>query len=341
MAEAKFLVVRLSSLGDIVHNLPAVGVLRDAFQGARIDWLIDRKWAALLHGNADVSEVIALDRRSWRAGSALVGRLRSAGYTCAIDFQGLYKSALLAFLCGAPRRVGFSPQEAREAGAAFFYTDRVTPAPGHKVMQNIALAEAAGARAGAARFPLRISAQAQAAIAGRLRAHEVGEYFVVSPGGGWKSKCWPPERYGEVCREVARSRGWRAVVNHGPGEEEIAAAVRRAATPAEPVLLSTDVPELMALLGRAKLIVAGDTGPMHLAVALGTPAVALYGPTNPARNGPYSAEDIVVCNARPEEITYKRGREYSASMLSISVEQVLAAIERRLARSKLGVGTGG
>lgn len=327
------LVVRLGSLGDLVHTLPAVASLRESFPGARIDWLVEQKWSALLDGGAVLNDVIPLARGSWNALGATVRQLRATRYACAIDFQGLYKSALLAFLSGAPRRVGFGRRVAREGGAAFFYTERVTPGAEHVVDHNLALAEAVGARRSTCRFSLRVPVEADAEVARRLAAG-VREYFVVSPGGGWRSKCWPPERYGQLCRELMRRHTWRAVVNVGPSERGLAEAVCRAATPVEPVVLSTGIPQLMALLRSARIVVAGDTGPLHLAVALGTAVVGLYGPTNPKRNGPYCAEDIVVRNASPEETTYKRSESYSPAMLSISVEQVISAVEERLAKTK-------
>jgi lipopolysaccharide heptosyltransferase I len=330
MADERFLVVRLGSLGDIVHTLPAAAALHDSFPGARIDWVVEDKWAAVLDGNPDLSGVIALEPSSWTALRSCVRRLRAARYTCAIDFQGLYKSAVLSFFSGAARRVGFDRRVAREAGAAFFYTHRAAPTARHKVEQNLGLAETAGAHRSACRFPLRVPAQSAADVARRLAASSLREFFVVSPGGGWRSKCWPPERYGQLCRELERRYGWRSVVNFGPGERGLAEAVCRAAAPAAPVLLAPDVAQFMALLACAKLVVAGDTGPLHLAVALGTPVVGLYGPTDPERNGPFCAADIVVRNASPDETTYKRGSEYSAAMLSISVEQVVSAVERRL-----------
>ena len=328
--DERFLIVRLGSLGDIVHTLPAIAALRDSFPGARIDWLVERKWAALLDGNPDLNETVMFDRGSWGVLRNCVRRLRARRYTCAIDFQGLYKSAILTVLSGAPRRVGFNRHAAREGIAAALYTQRAACPTGHVVVQNLALAEAVGARKTVCRFPVQVPPEAEAEVSRWLASSGLGEFFVLSPGGGWRSKCWPPERYGELCRDLERRYGWGGAVNHGPGEEEVAEAVCRAAAPAKPLLLSADIPQLMALLRRAKVVVAGDTGPLHLAVALGTPVVGLYGPTDPQRNGPYSHEDIVLRNARPEETTHQRGNNYSAAMLRIPVEQVVAAVERRL-----------
>jgi len=330
MPDARFLIVRLSSLGDIVHTLPAVAAVRESFPDARIDWLVERKWSGLVEACSDVTSCIALERGSWSGLRQCLAALRRAQYTCAIDFQGLYKSALLAALSGASRCIGFDRAAAREGGAAVLYSHRVLPPRAHVIEQNLALAEAAGARITPARFPLQVPEEAEEKTARWLEEHQVREFFVVSPGGGWRSKCWPAERYGELCLALKRRSAWCGVVNYGPGEEALAEGVVRAAGNSEPLLYSSELPQLMALLRRAKCVVAGDTGPLHLAVALGTPVVGLYGPTDPQRNGPYCAADIVVRNARAEEITYKRGDEYSPAMLSILVEQVLAAIERRL-----------
>jgi lipopolysaccharide heptosyltransferase I len=329
MAEERFLVVKLGSLGDLVFTLPAVAALRRSFPDARIDWVVERRWDPLLEGNPDLNDVILLDRG---AGPMLFSilRLRRARYTCAIDFQGLYKSTLLALATGAPRRVGFAWRFAREPAAAAFYTQRVAPRGVHMVEQNLALVEALGARPADYRFPVRVRPAADAKLRQKLAERGLENFFVLSPGGGWRSKCWPAERYGALHRELAARYGWRGVVSFGPGEEPLADAVRAAAGEPAPVVLPLDVAQLIALLRRARLVVAGDSGPLHLAVALGAPVVGLYGPTTPERNGPFSKDDIVIRNARPEETTLRRGRHYSPAMLSITVEQVFEAVERRL-----------
>jgi lipopolysaccharide heptosyltransferase I len=334
MADASFLVVRLGSLGDVVHTLPAVAALREAFPCARIDWVIEEKWAPLLQGSPDVNEVVQLDRTSFATIRGCLRRLRAAANDCVLDFQGLYKSAVLARLSRAPKRVGWDRRFAREGGSALFYTHHVAPKAAHVVDQNLELVASVGARIEAVRFPLVVSSEIENQIARLLLSQGVGEYFVLSPGGGWRSKCWPPELYGELCRRLTERTGWRGVINYGPGESELAEAVRQSAAKSDPVCCSVPLDQFMALLRRAKLVVAGDSGPLHLAVALGTPVVGLYGPTDPARNGPYSKVDVVVRNAAAEETTYRRGDEYSPAMLSITVEQALAACERRLRLDK-------
>ncbi len=333
MAEPRILIVRLSSLGDVVHTLPAVHALRAAFPTAEIDWLVEIRWAPLLAGNPDLNAVVEVATRSWRSVCTTVGRLRRRRYDLAIDFQGLYKSALLARVAGAAQCIGFAPSAARERGAAIFYTQRVEPRARHVVEQNLELAIAAGAHAGSCCFPIQVTAEAQHRVRQQLAAHGVKKYFVLSPGGGWRSKCWPAERYGELHRRLVALpalAGCRGVVNAGPGERSLAEAVQRAADADGPIWFPLELPELVALIAGAKFLVSGDSGPLHLAVALGVPVVGLYGPTDPARNGPFSAADIVVRKARPDETNYRREKHYSAAMLAITVDDVVAAVERRL-----------
>ena len=330
MPDSRFLLVRLGSLGDIVHALPAAAALRDTFPDARIDWVVDQKWKRLLEGNPDLTEVIPFDRKSAGSIAGVIQKLRGAKYECAIDFQALYKSALISFASGAPRRIGFQSSYAREGIAALLYTERFNPRGAHKVEHNLTLVENAGARRIAPRFPLAILAEDDEHIARELSAQRLNEYFVLNPGGGWRSKCWPAERYGELHRKLADRYGWRGVVAFGPGEETIARQVIEAAGKAPPVALPLGLGSLLALLRGAKFVVSADTGPLHLASALGSLVVGLYGPTDPARNGPYSASDVVVRNLRVAETTYSRGASYSPAMLSISVDQVLEAVERRL-----------
>jgi heptosyltransferase I len=330
----RFLIVRLSAMGDVLHTLPAVEALREAYPAARLDWVVDEKWASLLEGSPALDRVVSINRKSLHSLTSCVRELRSARYTCAVDLQGLYKSAVLAWLSGAPRRAGFDRRAAREGGASIFYTERITPSGRHVAEHNLEIVKHLGASEPLRRFPLKISADTDARVASALDKQGLRDFFAFSPAGSWRAKCWPPHRFGELCRELEERRGWRSVMILGPGEEALGEEVRKAAAPASPVHIPTTLPELMALVNRAKFLVGVDSGPLHLAVALGTPTVGLYGPTDPARNGPFCANDVVVRNARPEETSYKRRAEYSPTMLSISVAQVMAAIEERLARMK-------
>ena len=332
MPEARFLLVRLSSLGDVVHALPAAAALRDAFPGARIDWLVDPKWTRVLEGNPDISEVVALDRRTAGGVWTTIRKIAAAKYDCAVDFQALYKSALLPFAARVPRRIGFKSSYAREGLAAQFYTERLNPRGPHKVDHNLTLVRAAGAGPSLPRFPLSIRVEDDELVSRELAAHQLNEFFVLNPGGGWRSKCWPPAQYGELYRRLYQERGWRGVITFGPGEENLAQQVLDEAGDSNPVAIALGLGPLMATLQRAKFVISADTGPLHLASALGAHCVGLFGPTDPARNGPYWPADVSVRNPHNCETTYRRGGDFAASMLSITVDQVVAAIDARLAR---------
>lgn len=330
MAEPRFLIVRLGSMGDIVHTLPAVHALRESFPQAQIDWVVESKWKPLLDANPDLNEVIPVKRTSWTILRTCLGRLRAARYDCLLDFQGLYKSGALGWLTGTKKRIGWDRRVAREGGAAVFYTQHVVPEAAHIVDQNLELALAAGARPGAAKFPLVIQPEAEKAVEQLLATEAMKEFFLLSPGGGWRAKCWPPERYVELHLALTRRFSMGGVVNYGPGEEPLVAGFREVDEKFQPLRAKLQIGQFLALVRRARLVIGADTGPLHVAVALGTPVVGLYGPTDPARNGPYGKAEVVVRNAGSGETSYRRGDEYAASMLSITVEQVLAAVERRL-----------
>lgn len=341
---ARFLVVRLGSLGDIVHTLPAVATLRAAFPQARLDWLVEARWQELLELNPDVSNVIPVDTlawrrrplrvRTWRSVTTLVRGLRGIEYDVALDLQGLYKSALLARLSGARERFGFEKDFVKESGAARFYTVRVRPPENtHVIEMNLALAQAAGGREACRRFPLPTRPEDEAYVEHLLRSNQVREFFLLSPGGGWGSKCWPVERYAMLHNALARQRGWRSVVNAGPGEEDLVSELLAQARVTHPVHFPLSLRQLVALIRRARVLISGDTGPLHLAAAVGTPVVGLYGPTDPVRNGPYSQRAVVIHHREQAPITYKRDDQPAPALLAITVEEVLAAVERCLEAS--------
>jgi len=330
----RYLVVRLTALGDILHTLPAVAALRAAHKNARIDWVVERKWAPVLEGSPAISEVIPFDRASIFGALACVRRLRQKNYTCAIDFQGLYKSSVLAMLSAAPRRIGFERGWAREDGASLLYTERVAPTGRHVAELNYSLAEKAGAtRPARPEYPLRVPAGGAASVRARLADRGIGDYIVVGPGGSWRAKCWPAERYGVFCREFEKRHGLRAVVIQGPGEEPLAEEVSRAAHPAAPIVMATTIEELMGVLAHARC--AGRGGFRTFTSGCG-PRYESGGSvrtTDPGRNGPIVPGAVIVSEARPEEISYKRRASYSPSMLRITVEQVLDAADSCLKAS--------
>lgn len=337
MAETadRYLIVRLTSLGDLVHTIPAVAALRATFPAARIDWVVDERYLPLIEMVTCIQETIPLGRSVPNV-LGCIARLRRSSYTCALDLQGTYRSAVLAWLSGVPRRIGRTREATREPGAELFYTERVTPTGQHIVDMTVELAVRAGARPQPEpQFPLRVPENALRTLREKLERDGItGDYVAISPGGGWKSKCWPPERFGALAAELLRRDGLRSVVNIASGEDDLAAEVVRAAGLPRPLVVSVSIPELAALLAQARLVVAGDTGPLHLAAALGTRVVGLFGATDAERNGPLP-RGLVVQNVSGRPPAYVRGdyvrlNAYSEAMLSLSVEQVLAAVEQEI-----------
>lgn len=298
--------LKLSSLGDVVHALPVASALRAHLPHARLTWIVERREAALLRDNAALDELFSVDLRAWRRARGprgradaaralvqLVGRLRAARFDVVIDLQGLIKTGLLTAATGARVRIGFVGAYCRESLNALFTNRRVRPpaAARHVVDQYLSLLEPLGVRAATAEFPLPSDPAAEARVQAFLDAAALragGGLVVLNPGAGRADKRWPAGQFRELARRLVAEAGAAVLVVWGPEElgwarEIVAGADRGQAALAPP----TSLDELVAVLRRASVVVAGDTGPLHLAAALGTPCVGLYGPTPAARNAPY------------------------------------------------------
>jgi heptosyltransferase I len=298
--------VKLSALGDVVHALPVAATLKAARPHARLAWIVERREAAVLRDHPAVDEVIVADTRGWRrarrpaavwAAAAEIRTLRRrlAGwrFDVALDLQALMKSGLVLAACGAPLRVGFAAGWGREPLHALFVNRRVQPpaAARHVVEQYLALLAPLGIGERRLEFRLPATPAVEArmeewlATAG-LKPHR--RLVVLNPGAGRADKRWPVEHFATLARGVAHEAEGHVLVTWGPGEEGSARAIVEAA-PGAVLAPATDLDALLALLRRASVVVAADTGPLHMAAALGTPCVGLYGPTTAARNGPYGA----------------------------------------------------
>ena len=334
MTEPRFLVVRLGSLGDIVHTFPAVAALRESFPKAEIVWLTHSRWKALVESSELATEVWEIETRSYGSFRDVLSRIRKGRFTTAIDYQGLWKSAAIPFLGRVARRFGFSSYSVREFGVPLLYTDRVHSTKGHIAEQNGELSLCAGARNGVAAFQLAVPSLQEAFALQLMHGSGIDRYVVLSPAGGWRSKCWPPERYGALCQQIHSNLGLRCILNQGPGDEECIGAVKATSGDAAPIACNSSLHQLMVFLRNALCVVAGDTGPLHLAAALGTPVVALFGPTDPARNGPYrpaceSGNDIILRSSHAVT-TYKRGDQPDASLLELDVATVFDAVRKQV-----------
>jgi len=328
----RVLVVRLSSIGDVVHTLPALAALHR--HGWEAGWLVEPASRVLLDDNPLLGQVVAAPpAKAFAAWPALeaVRALRAFRYDVALDFQGLWKSAGWARLSGARRVLGWEHAARRERASAVLVGERVAPvAEGHVIDKNLALLRPLGIEAvGLREFPLPFSPSAVARADEGLRG--LGAVVLLNPGGGWASKLWPAERFGALAKGL-RGLGLQPLVTWGPGEEALADRVVHASGGAAARSFPTTLLDYVELARRAHLVVAADTGPLHLACAVGTPVVALFGPTDPGRNGPFVPEDVAVRRTPACAPCYSRQCVRHAGIMDgIEVGEVLAAAERRLA----------
>ncbi len=341
---AKILIIRLSSLGDILHTLPAFQSLRRTFPAAHIGWLVERRMSFLLSAVPGIDSVHILDTMSlrqrpgdaaiWRETANLVRNLRTVRYDVSLDFQGLLKTAFLSLVCGAHLRFGFSRELVREKPAYWFYHRVVYPPPRqlHVTELNFRLAEAAGARVSAGPIALKVPPSDLEEIHSRLKAEDLRQYVVINPGGGWQTKRWAPAKYGELARRIQAELDLPVVVTTGPGEEGSFEEIARFCPDPRPRHFVVPFLQLVPLLSRARLLVGGDTGPFHLACALRTPVVGIFGPTAPARNGPWSDVDESVTRVLPCSFCNQRKCPTENECMEIAVTDVFSAVVRRLCR---------
>lgn len=346
----RLLVVRLGAMGDILHALPAVTALRQAHPGWVIDWVVEPKWRALLAAEGRVSrdagepcpQQPVVDRlylapmKAWgsnplsaqtrREFTALRKALRESSYDAVIDFQGAVRSAIIARFAGSRRVIG--EDVPRERAARWLFTERVPTRGAHVIEQDIEVAAAVAGDGLKFMLPwLPLDPDAEAWAAALLGNDEERPVILVNPGAGWGAKRWPVERYAAVSAEFVR-RGCRVLANAGPGEEDLADTIVKA-TNGEAIALNSSLEHLIAVTRRISLLIAGDTGPLHLACALGKPVVGIYGPTDPGRNGPFGTCFQVLRHPESRR-DHTRHEEPEAGLLTIQTEEVMRAAEELL-----------
>jgi lipopolysaccharide heptosyltransferase I len=333
------LIVRLGALGDIIHTVPAAAALRDAFPDARIDWLVDARHRDAINLVTVVDRAVVLERSSLSGWIDVARLLRAGRYDVALDFQGLLKSAVLARASGAARVIGFSIWHLREKTARPFYSETVARrgrhADGetdHVIFKNLRLLRALDVDDMRVRFPL---AEVESPALAQVRADLGGDraFALINPGAAWPNKRWPPERFGEIAAFLREVRGLPSIVLWGPGEQGLAGAVAEVSEGAARVAPATGLADLLALSRAASLMVSGDTGPLHIAAAAGTPTVSVFGPTDPYRNGPWSSDDIAISRFGACSCQYERRCHKPAWCLaSVASAEVTAAVQQRLGR---------
>lgn len=311
MAGPHILVVRISSMGDVIHCLPAAATLKHSFPGSVLDWVVAPRWAVLLERNPFVDRLILFERKSGRSWLEAWRELRKARFDFAVDFQGLVQSAVLASLARPDRIFGFHQSQVREKPAALFYSNKVRASAAHVVDRNLELVTATGASSLLRTFPLP-----EGSPEGELPE---GDFVLASPLAGWAGKQWPLEFYTALAGRLREELGIPLVLSAPP----------QAAALPDLQLYRCSVSGLIHATRRALAVVGIDSGPLHLAAALGKPGVAIFGPTDPARNGPHG-ETFTVLRSPRAATSYKRRAEVEASMREISPDAVFEALRTRI-----------
>jgi heptosyltransferase-1 len=333
-------------MGDILHALPAVTALRRAHPGWTIDWVVEPKWRALLaverSAGRDAAKQPIVDRlylaptKKWTSRplsgetrlefSALRSQLRQASYDAVIDFQGALRSALVGRMAGSRRLIG--EDDPREKAARWLFTERVSTQGAHVIEQDIEVAAAVAGDDLKFELPLLpVDPASEAWTNNLLLAAGDRPVILVNPGAGWGAKRWPVERYAAVTKELV-NRGCRVVVNAGPGEDALAESIV-SATSGAALALNSSLEHLIAVTRRVTLVIAGDTGPLHLACALGKSVVGIYGPTDPSRNGPFGTRFRVLRHPESRR-DHTRHEEPEAGLLTIQTGEVMQAAEELL-----------
>jgi len=312
LPQKNILVVRLGAMGDIIHALPGAASLRASFPDARITWVVEPRWAPLLQGNGFVDRLVFFHRHDPGSWWRTRGELRSERYDLAIDFQGLIKSALIAHAARPERLVGYGAKVIREKPAGWFYSTRVDTAARHVVEMGLDLAQAAGARNLTKSFPLP---------PGRPEGQlPEGPFALACPSAGWISKQWPIGHYRALAALLRRKLGMPLVLNGAPcSVPEVEGALRH----------ESGIEGLIDATRRAALVIGVDSGPLHLAASLNKSGVAIYGQTDPARNGPCGG-DFAILRTPGVQTTHRRGAAIDPAMRAITPEQVLSALEARI-----------
>jgi len=339
----RILIVKLGSIGDIVHTLPALAALRGAMPQAEISWVVERQSSEILKDNPLLDRLIEVDtkalRRGLMSGETLraprqqLRRLRASAFDIALDFQGLLKSASIARLSGARRVFGYSRAGLREPASALLLSKRVAvPRNIHVIRKSLLLLQAALGVPVPEELSFPINVKPTDEREARDAAGETdGRYAILNPGGGWPTKLWSVERFGKLADRLWSNYGISSLVTYGPGELELAEGVRQSSVSGKARPVSLSLKGFYSLARGASVYVGGDTGPTHIAVAAGTPIVGLFGPTEWWRNGSPRVEDICVeRNDIDCRVDCHRRSCSKWICMDIEVERVIEAIDRRL-----------
>lgn len=338
----RILILRTSALGDVVHALPVLRALRHQLPEAVLGWVVEEALAPLLTGHPDLDQVIPVRLRPWRQRPwssttrrevrRFVGRLRAFHADVALDLMGNHKAGVLARLSGARRRIGLARPFRREPASSIWINQAVTPRGDHAVERALAVLDPLSL----ALEPVDFGGE-RLLPAARPPDPPAEPLVLIHPGAGWGNKAYPPRSWGRVAELLAADPGVTVRVAMAPGEEGLAHQVAEASAGAATLVPAPDLPSLAALLRSARLVLGGDTGPIHLARALDTPVLALLGPTDPARHGPYGRPHQCLAVHLPCSFCYKRFGEAKACLWALPPERV-ALRARDLIRGRTAPG---
>lgn len=347
----KILIVKLGSIGDIIHTLPALSAIKKALPESEISWVVERRVAEVLRDNPKIDNLIETDTKAVRlqtvSGETLsalrrqLRRLRASPFDVAIDFQGLIKSSFIAFLSKAKRRYGFAREALREPPSRFLLNKTFSvQTHSNIVIKNLSLAEQAlginvSYNPEEFEFPIGISSADETEADKTIET--IGERFaILNPGGGWVTKLWSAERFGLLADALWDNHKLASAITFGPNEENLADKVVKASRSKNVYPIKLSLKGFYALAKRATVYVGGDTGPTFLAVAAKTPIVGLYGPTEWWRNGSPYPDDI--CVERNDIDCRENCHRRTCSKwicMDIEVERVFRAVEKRLENKTL------
>ncbi|HRI05153.1 MAG TPA: lipopolysaccharide heptosyltransferase I [Pyrinomonadaceae bacterium] len=345
----RILIIKLGSIGDIIHTLPSLAAIRRALPDAHISWVAEEKSAEILRGNPFIDELIEVDTHSLRGGriveemllgaSRQIKELRQHEFDLSIDFQGLWKSAMIGKLSRAKRRWGFSRDGLREPASRILLTDTVkTPTQINVIEKNLVLAAGAlqiAVPSGNFEFPIATSAEHTAEAAAIIETAG-GDFAVLNPGGGWVTKLWHAEKFGQLADRLWEEKGLVSIVATGPKEAALADTVEVNNKSGKLVVTQPSLKGFYELVKHAGVYVGGDTGPTHLAVAAGAPVVGLFGPTEWWRNGSPNPDDICVQRSDIDcRVDCHRRTCSKWICMDSDVEAVFTAVSERLRRVKI------
>ncbi|MBZ5534669.1 MAG: lipopolysaccharide heptosyltransferase I [Acidobacteriia bacterium] len=355
----KILIVKLGSIGDVIHAMPAVVRLRRAFPAARLDWLVERYARPVLNHAQAIDGIFEIDTLRWRKSYfsletwqeilLTLEKLRGIHYDVVFDLQGLWKSAVLAFFSNSREIIGGDRNSLREPHASIFYSRRVdrNQERGNVIFEHLKLvdpfilsrrdseetAPMDPAKPKELEFDRLFGEAEQDWVEEQLTRQQWKDFAIVNPGANWKSKRWPVEKYAQLSRRLSDELDWPVVITVGPSEKGMGEEILTHLTGQPAIMLSPTLPQFAALAGRARLFVGPDTGPLHIAAATRTPIVGIYASTDPVRNGPYSPDDIVVQQNQCGRYCYRRDCGSRRCIAAIPVAAVFEAVQARLLRA--------